>query len=337
MVLFTAKELAESLKISPSTVSMVLNNRPGISEKTRQMVLSEAEKLGFQISNRKAPAGTPSHIHFIIYKKQGDIVGDTPFFSQLIEGIESQTKKNGYSLQVTYFYENQDPVEQLKSIKTSGCAGVLLLATEMNSGNVDLFASLKLPLVVVDAYFERRHHDTVVINNVQGACDATRYLVHHGHKKIGYLRSKTRIKNFLEREDGFFKGLGNKACDFVFDVQPTTEGAYNDMKTILSHCTDMPTAFFADNDIIATSCMRAFKEKGYQLPDDISFIGFDDITPLCEVIEPSLTTMRVPKQRLGMLAVDRLISDIKGETEEVIKIEVSTELVERRSVKDSQS
>lgn len=329
----TAKALAKALNVSASTVSMVLNNRPGISEETKQLVLSAAEKMGLNAPTRRTLVSVPTYIHFIIYKKHGKVVSDTPFFSQLIEGIEYQTKKYGFSLQVTYYYENQYPIEQLSSIKTSGCSGILILATEMNSSNMDSFTSLDLPTVVLDAYFERRHHDTIVINNVQGAFDATCYLVNRGHQKIGYLRSKNRIKNFLEREDGFYKGLGtSKKSTYIFDVEPTTEGAYNDMKALLDNSPQLPTAFFADNDIIATSCMRAFKEKGYRLPDDISVIGFDD-TPLCEIIEPSLTTMRVPKQRLGMLAVDRLISNIKGETREIIKIEVSTELVERNSVK----
>ena len=163
--------------------------------------------------------------------------------------------------------------------------------------------------------------------------NATSYLVNHGHQQIGYLRSKIRIKNFLEREDGFCKGLSTqKRSDYIFDVEPTSEGAYHDMKALLEKSPKLPTAFFADNDIIAISCMKALKEKGFRLPEDISVIGFDDIMPLCEIIEPKLTTMRVPKQRLGMLAVDRLIANINNEAKEIIKLEVSTELVERDSV-----
>lgn len=330
----TAKELAKSLNISASTVSMVLNNRPGVSEQTKQLVLKEAEKIGLNLSKRRIPSGNPSNIHFIIYKKHGKVVSDTPFFSQLIEGIDFEAKKFGFSLQITYFNETADTDDQLNSIRGSGSSGLLILATEMNSSNMDMFASLNLPTVVLDAYFERRHHDTIVINNVQGAFDATSYLVSHGHEQIGYLRSKIRIKNFLEREEGFLKGLGaQKKTEFVFDVEPTSEGAYSDMKAILSKSPTLPTAFFADNDIIAISCMKALKEKGILLPEDISVVGFDDIMPLCEIIEPKLTTMRVPKQRLGMLALDRLIANINNETKEIIKMEVSTELIERSSVR----
>lgn len=329
----TAKALAKALNLSASTVSMVLNNRPGISEQTRQLVLKEAEKMGLNIPSRRTPAGNPTYIYFIIYKKHGKVVSDTPFFSQLIEGIESETKKYGFRLQVTYFYGNADAEDQLSTIKASGSSGLLILATEMNSGNMDMFASLNLPTVVLDAYFERRHHDTIVINNVQGAYNAISYLVNHGHQQIGYLRSKIRIKNFLEREDGFCKTLGmHQQSDYIFDVEPTSEGAYHDMKALLEKSPKLPTAFFADNDIIAISCIKALKEKGIRVPEDISVIGFDDIMPLCEIIEPRLTTMRVPKQRLGMLAVERLITNINNETKEIIKLEVSTELVERDSV-----
>ena len=329
----TAKDLAKVLNISASTVSMVLNNRPGISEKTKQRVLAEADRIGLKVPSRNKSSNISPFIHFVIYKKHGKVVSDTPFFAQLFEGIDSETKKHDFNLQVTYFYENKNIDEQLNNIKSAESAGMLILATEMDADDMDIFSSIDLPIVVLDAYFEHRHHDTVVINNVQGAFNATSYLLNKGHHEIGYLRSKIRIQNFIEREDGFLKALNaHNKLKYFFDVEPTTEGAYNDMCAALEKSSSLPTAFFADNDIIAAACMRALREKGYNLPDDVSIIGFDDMTPLCEIIEPPLTTMRVPKRRLGKLAIDRLIADIQHNTAEIIKLEVSTELKERCSV-----
>ena len=329
----TAKDLAKALNLSASTVSMVLNNRPGISEKTKQRVLTEAEKVGLKIPARRTNTSASPFIHFIIYKKHGKVVSDTPFFAQLFEGIDSQTKKYDFNLQVTYFYENKNISEQLNNIKAAKSSGMLILATEMAADDMDIFSSINLPIVILDSYFEQRHHDTFVINNVQGAFNATSYLLNKGHTEIGYLRSKIRIQNFLEREDGFYKSLsGQNKTKYIFDVAPTAEGAYIDMCSALDKSPNLPTAFFADNDIIAASCMRALKEKGYRLPEDVSIIGFDDMMPLCEIIEPPLTTMRVPKQRLGKLAVNRLIDNINHNTAEIIKLEVSTELRERGSV-----
>ena len=119
--------------------------------------------------------------------------------------------------------------------------------------------------------------------------------------------------------------------NFEFRVSPTIYGAYNDMKAYLERSVELPTAFFADNDIIAFGCARALKEYGLRIPEDISIIGFDN-TDLCEIMEPALSTMHVPKRRLGALAVDRLIAKINGETDETVKVELSTELIERDSV-----
>ena len=333
----SARDLAKVTNVSPATVSMVLNNRPGISEKTRKKVLDAAVSMGYNLKTSKREfQSPPASIHFVIYKKHGVVVSDTPFFSKVIEGIDFQSKKHGYRLQITYFYENQEQSEQLSAIKKAGSAGILLLGTEMDESDLSAFLELQLPIVVLDSYFEFIRCDTVLINNVQGAYIATRKLLDSGHTKIGYLRSRTPINNFKERADGYFKALRSAKIStvdppYIFRVSPTMEGAYHDMKEILSQSPELPTAFFADNDVIAASCVRALKEYGIRIPEDVSIIGFDN-TAMSEILEPPLTTMHVPKERLGALAVDRLISKIKGESDEIVKIEISTQLIERESI-----
>ena len=329
----TARELAKILGISPSTISMVCNGKPGISEQTRRRILQAAEEYGFDIVPKKT--GIPRYLQFVIYKKHGSVVADTPFFSRVIEGIEGEAFRHGYLLQVSYFYENKSKQEQLAAIAGTASAGIVILGTEMEAADLVQFEEMKLPMVLLDSYFEEKALDTIAINNAQGAYLATRELIDAGHRKIGYLRSKVKINNFTERADGFFRALrrSNLPAEqpFIYRVDSTMEGAYEDFKEILRRRSALPTAFFADNDIIAAACIRALKENGYSVPESISVIGFDD-TPLCDIIEPALTTMRVPKERLGALAVKRLVDRIEGRTEEQIKIEVATTLVRRASV-----
>ena len=105
------------------------------------------------------------------------------------------------------------------------------------------------------------------------------------------------------------------------------------MKQYLAGNPTLPTAYFADNDLISAGALRALKEAGYKIPEDISMIGFDDM-PFCEVLDPPLTTMNVPKQKLGAMAVERLIALIrKGETE-CVKMELAVSLINRQSVKN---
>ncbi|MGB8455425.1 MAG: LacI family DNA-binding transcriptional regulator [Anaerocolumna sp.] len=332
----SAKELAEKLNLSPATVSMVLNNKPGISEKTRKIVMDTAADYGYQSSKKQLQNNVNRIIQFVIYKKYGTVVSDTPFFSQVTEGINYQCSQNDYHLQITYLYDNEDIGEQIENLKRADCDGILLLGTEMTAKDYRSFQNLNIPFVILDSYFDDINCDTVLINNVQGAYLATEYLNSRGHKEIGYLRSGTRICNFEEREDGYYKSLRHNniptSHPYVVNITPTTEQAYLDICEYLKNNPVFPTAFFADNDIIAAAAIRAFKESNIKVPEQISIIGFDDM-PICQFTDPTLSTMYVPKQRLGALAVDRLLNRINEANTDIIKIELAVQLVERNSVK----
>ncbi|WFR54875.1 LacI family DNA-binding transcriptional regulator [Anaerocolumna sp. AGMB13025] len=333
----SAKELAEKLNISPATVSMVLNNKPGISEQTRKIVMDAAAEFGFQSSKKQLQKSKNRTIQFVIYKKYGTVVSDTPFFSQVTEGINYQCSQNGYHLQITYLYDNEDRNQQLEDLKNTSCDGILLLGTEMTPKDYQYFQNLKIPFVILDSYFDEINCDAVLINNAQGSYLATQFLTTKGHKQIGYLRSNIRISNFVEREDGYYKSLRHNniptSHPYVVNITPTTEQAYLDICNYLKNKPDLPTAFFADNDIIGAAAIRAFKEFGITVPEQVSIIGFDDM-PICQFTDPTLTTMYVPKQRLGALAVDRLLSCINDGNTEHIKIELAVQLMERNSVKE---
>lgn len=333
----SAKELAKKLNISAATVSMVLNRKPGISEKTRTLVLEAAREYGYDFSKKLEASEEKGSILYVIYKKHGTVVADTPFFSQLTEGIEQACKGKGYELQITYFYENKDIGAQIQELSEKNCQGILLLGTEMGVEYFQPFTSLKVPMVVLDTYFEELDCDSVLINNVQGAYLATNYLIDKGLEEIGYLRSSYPIGNFEERADGYYKALRHHdrptGHPYVHRLTPSMEGAYTDMAEILRTQPPVASAYFADNDLIAAGAMRAFKEFGYRIPEDVSIVGFDD-TPICDFLEPPLTTMEVPKKRLGELAVLRLLQKINGETKVKIKTEVSVKLHERKSVRE---
>lgn len=332
-----SKDLAQMLGVSPSTISMVLNNKPGISDATRKLVLDKIAELNSQTSEIFNVIPSSSFIYFIIYKKHGKVVGDTPFFSQLIEGIESTVKASGSNLQIAYYNEGSDLSLSLPLLYTKDCKGIILLATEMSFTDVQVFAHLNIPIVLLDSYFDELALDTIVINNSQAARSAARFLIGNGHKKIGYLHSAFHINNFSERKDGFYRELRRKNIEIRPDLEykliPTADGAYADMKEILEAHKEMPTAFFADNDIIALSAIRALKEFGYRIPDDISVIGIDDM-PMCELMDPPLTTMQVPKHEMGIMAVKRLLDVIQDHGREIVTLQLRTSLVQRSSVKN---
>lgn len=332
----SAKEIAKEMGLSAATVSMVLNNKGGISEKTRARVLETARLRGYDFAKKSAPGTSGGVIQFVIYKEHGMIVTNTPFFSQITEGVDIGCKQAGYKLQVSYFYGRQNIDEQIQAIVEKDCQGILLLGTEMGPASFRPFSDLKVPLVVLDTYFEELNCDSVLINNMQGAYLATNYLIDCGLKTVGYLHSSYPIGNFSERADGYYKALRHRKIPtdhpYVHRLAPTMEGAYVDMLEILHQNPVVANGYFADNDLIAAGAMRAFKECGYRIPEDISIVGFDGM-PFCEFLEPKLTTMAVPKRMLAELAVERLVEKIRNPKGILSKIEVSVSLQERMSVK----
>ena len=187
----------------------------------------------------------------------------------------------------------------------------------------------------MDAYFETLNYSCVLINNIQGAFLAANHLISRRRAQPGYLRSSYSISNFEERADGFYKAIRANGMptskSIVHWLTPSQEGAYADMKALLLAGEEPANCYFADNDHIAIGAITALKEAGYCIPQDVAVVGFDDI-PLCECIDPPLTTIHVPKLIMGKTAVKRLIGIVERKNIHPIKIEINTELIRRNSV-----
>lgn len=330
----SAKELAAELGLSAAAVSMALNDKPGVSETTRQRVLEAAKACGYDFSKIKHRASIRGKIVFIIYKKHGAVVCETSFFSELTEGISRACRDNGYGLDIHYLVESDRVEQELRDVAGSGVSGAILLGTEMYTSDFGVFRNFGIPLVVLDTYFEGIAQNYVLINNVQGAYTATNYLISKRHCQPGYLRSSYPIGNFRERADGFYKAIRENGYSpsksIVHQLAPSIDGAYSDMLEILKRREPIAACYFADNDLIAAGAMKALKESGYKIPEDVGIIGFDNTT-LCELLEPPLTTVNVPRQALARVAVERLISVISS-GREITKTEVMTTLIQRRSL-----
>lgn len=331
----SAKELAQKLGLTPAAVSMALNGRPGVSDETRRLVMAAAEQYDYDFSRLAKKRLHGGSIAFIIYRRQGAVVGDTHFFSQLSEGVELGCKNAGLKLQIHYLYRDGGIESQLQDILYSGCGGVILLGTEMLWEDYAAFRRLPVPLVLLDTYFDTARHDCVLINNVQGAFTATDYLISRRKSQPGYLHSAYSISNFEERADGFYKAVRHHGMStsktVVHRLSPSVEGAQADLAAILNAGEETAACYFADNDLIAIGAMKAFMAKGIRIPEDVAIIGFDDIAP-ASYIESALTTVHVPKQYMGETATRRLVEIMGGKGHHPVKIEIGTKLVKRASV-----
>lgn len=327
----SAKELALKLGVSPSAVSIALNGKAGISDETRTSILQAAERYGLQHVKRRKSSS--AFFTLVIYKKHGKVCSETDFFSAVIEGITTQAALVGYKVQLVYLYGYDNLEEKLLELSASDSAGFIFFATEMEQDDMLLMEHFDAPHIILDSYFPKFHHNYIAIGNMEGAYLATRYLLEHGHRRIGYLASSIRINNFIERKMGIQLAMAEYPDSTLEEIRvaPTQDGAYLDMSAYLDAHSMEVTGCFADNDIIAVSCIRALKEHNYRIPADVSITSFDDM-PIAYVTSPKLTTVHVAKEALGQRAVKRLCELLDNPDEPPVMQSIGVTLTERDSV-----
>ncbi|MFW6308665.1 MAG: LacI family DNA-binding transcriptional regulator [bacterium] len=330
------EDIAKKANVSVATVSLALNNKKGVSQKKKEQICDIAQDMGYSVK-RKNENKAEKNIRFIIYKRHGNVVTDTPFFARLIEGIQKKSREKNYDLSISHItYSEKNKKNIIDNIANNKHEGLLLLATEMLKEDLKYFSNIKAPLVLVDSYFKNENYDFVLIDNFDGAYKATQYLIDNCHQEIGYLHSSVYINNFRDRKRGWVEALEDNNLSvkekYIYRIKSTLNGAYRDMKNILNKSSvELPSAFFADNDIIALGAIKALKENNINVPEDISIIGFDDM-PFCEISDPPLTTVRVYKEKFGELGLKRLIEKMEGADKIKQKIQIKTELIIRESV-----
>jgi len=335
----TIREIAAVAKVSTATVSLALNNKPGISKATRQKILKIAQSLGEERDKQSTFAQIiKGSIRFLKIIKHGHVLSrdHEAFISRYIDGSEQEARANGYNLEINTF-TMPDIREIIAHIKDASVEGLIVLATELTDKDLELFENIDVPMVCIDAMFDVNKFDFVDMNNMEAVFQIINYFIKHHHQEIGLIRSPVDAINLELRYLGFQRALkyfgipyNNK---YVFTIDSTFDGAYNDILKILKKGTKLPTAIFSSNDLMAYACIKAFREMGIKVPDDVSIIGFDDL-PMCAVMDPPLTTMKVSQRQIGQMAI-RLILDRINRTFSVpsIKISIGGELIPRESVK----
>lgn len=334
----TAKELAKELGISAATLSLVLNGKPGISDKTRANVLDKLKEMGYTNLIKHDPNALPNKtLGFVIFKNSGKILGEHAFYPEVLDSVETAARKCGYNLNIITI-ERKEAEKQIQYILDANCIGYIIFATEMEGDEIQNFQDLGLPFVLLDNYYNDKDINSVTVNNEQCTYLAVQYLISQGHRNIGYLRSGLSFRSFQEREmwsDIALQHFGiNDMRNYTYTVgYPIDSACQGILKaTEQLKAPDAPTAFLADNDLVAIGAMRGMQQLGYAIPEDFSFIGIAD-RPISSLIEPKLTTIRVPKERFGAEAVSQLVQQLDQPCTSYVKVAVNGELVIRDSVK----
>lgn len=326
------RDLSKMTGFSPATISNALNHKRGVNRETAEEIFRVARETGYLSVN------AVTKIKLLIFKKNGRIIEDTPFFQSLIEGFEEECRRLGYEMVICRADQRDEDYEtQVRELLGEQGAAVVVLATEMMDGDLEIYKNAPCPLVVLDHWSESMEFNSVLINNADAARLMTEHLLENGHTEVGYLRGSFRIKGFRSRFVGFQTALKKRKIpyreEYTVTLGTSLNEAYQDMLKYLQKKPKLPTAFFADNDMIALGAMKALQELGYRIPGDVSVVGFDDL-PFSEIASPALTTLRVPNREMGKIAVRRIAELIEGiAADAVTKTQVCPKIIYRNTVK----
>lgn len=328
------KSISQITGFSPATVSNALNHKKGVNAETAAEIFRVARELGYVSEIRI------SKVKFVIYRGNGKIIDGSPFFSALVDGVEKGCRKFGLEMTVCNLSrEDETYREDVERLIHDSSTAVIFLGTELMEEEVELYRDAECPFVMLDYWAWDMSFNGVLIDNKDSAGKAVEYLIKMGHREIGYLRGDFRIKAFRSREMGYEFALKKAGLpvknEYIITLGTDMNSAYREMMEYLKKNPKLPSAYYVDNDMIAIGVMRALQESGYQVPQDVSLIGFDNL-PFSEICSPPLTTMEVPNREMGMLAVKRIVDVIKGDKIKT-KMQVCTRFIERESVLDKRN
>ena len=329
--MITIKDIARIANVSPSTVSKALNSRSDVSPDTQKKIMQIAEEYNFIPSafGRNLKNKTSESIGVIFCRESKPLSGN-PFYSRVLEGIEAELALNNYNL-VLHLLPNNTTNTLPKMIKENQVDGVILVGT-IQEEFIHRLQERNIPVVLVDPKIPKENIRQILIDNEYGAFMAIKYLIEHGHKRIGFISGDLERESFHQRFIGYQKAL--KLYKIPFDDSLVKTG---DLEAGYEHTRDLlklnprPSAIFATNDINAIYGYKAVKEANLRIPEDISFVGFDDID-LARMASPPLTTVRVYKEELGSIAVRNLLKIVKREETKAVNTLVPIKFIERDSV-----
>ncbi|AOG12741.1 MULTISPECIES: LacI family DNA-binding transcriptional regulator [unclassified Agrobacterium] len=332
----TIRDIAEAAGVSAATVSLVLNGKGDISGVTRAKVLEAVASLNYVPRASKSTSEPGETLRFLKIAKHGHTVNrdHSVFISDYIDGMSAEATRRNYTLEVVSF-EGQPISSVAESLAGAPISGVVALGTELTEADIRLIQGLGYPTVFIDTFFDVIDANFVDMNNEDAVYKVLSRFHQQGFRRIGFVASHVETTNFKLRRDAFFKnmarlGLSVDPAD-ILSVESTYDGAYSDTRQLLADGLDLAECYFCTNDIIAYGFIRALREHGLTIPDDVSIIGFDNL-PQSATMDPGLTTIEVSKRKIGYLAVT-ILDDLINSTEPqpAVKIQVGADLVLRGS------
>jgi DNA-binding LacI/PurR family transcriptional regulator len=314
----TRNDVARRAGVAPSTVSYVINNGPRpVSEETRAKVLEAIDALEYR------PNAVARHLRRQCTTTIGLIVPDTcnTYFAEVAQGIEAVAFENNYMVMFCHTdYQMERELAYVDTLYAEQVAGVIIIPATRSVESLKRLQKYHIPTVSLDRTAPGIGTPVVVAKNYHGGYLATQHLLGLGHRRIGCIARPVEMSHAEERVRGHLTALRDAGIED--DPSLIARGGYKmeDGRQAMSQLLDLvepPTAVFCYNDMMAIGALRCARERGLDVPGDISIVGFDDIAEAAFTC-PALTTVHQDKFEMGRQGMDLLLSLIKEKTDQKI-------------------
>ncbi len=337
-------EIAKIVGVSRSTVSRVINGYSNVPPETREKVEKAIQEYGYVPNNAaRNLAGKPSNTVGLFIVEYGtlseNIIHSSPFYSEFLVNAIDKLKRRGYQLLVSIINEPTEFETILAQYSNRSICGCIMMGDIVSNRILKQFQAIECPVFLINQRDKTPYNDIYLLNteNYQGAYSAVQLLIDAGHQRIAHITGSMEKTSIKERFEGYRDCLLHNELSFCEDYVCYThihraESGYQAMMELLERDIEPPTAIFAANDLLAFGAMRALKEKGFHIPNDISVVGYDN-AELSQYMSPPLTTVATSIEKLAEIAVSNLLDAANNDKKvpSYQKMEEFT-LVKRKSV-----
>jgi len=327
----TLEDIAKLAGVSRSTVSRVINENPNVSNKVRTRVLKIIQNTGYHPNAAaRSLASQRTHMIGLVLPRTTSSFFTDPYFPHLTQGIAFACNNNDLTLSLFLVGNRSDEEKITPRISRRGLLdGTLIQSGPLDDSLVKRLIESKVPCVVLGRPLIKQSLSFIDVDNVSGAKTAVNHLIRLGYQRIGMITGSRNSSVTIDRRKGYFDAMHETGR--VIDESLIAEGDFTEssgyivMQTLLSQ---KPDAIFAHSDIMAIGAMRAVHEAGLQVPQDVAFVGYDDL-PNLSVSNFGLTTIHQPITHFGIKAVELLMDVIDHGIKPARQLILGTELVIR--------
>jgi LacI family transcriptional regulator len=324
------KEVAKLAKVSTATVSRTINGSDKVTPETAERVRSAIEKLKFYPNTYARALGSGRSSLY------GLIISDltNPFFPELVKSFEEIAVQYGQEVLIANTNYDAHRMEVCVSrMLQRKVDGVAIMTSEMTEHLVDELAVRRIPLAFLDTAIPQKGISNIRVDYAVGIDAAVEHLTSLGHKAISFIAGPVSLTSARIRKRAFIHCLERNRIKldphFMEEGNHRTDGGYEAMSRLLD-LKVRPTAILASNDMTAIGAMVAISERGLEIPNDISIIGFDDIE-LSAFTQPALTTVRLSRQEIAKMAFGALYNNYQSGSIKGAEYPIQTTLIVRKS------